>query len=273
MIQPHQNLRQGLVGSWCPSLGATGYSLQDRHSGYGQPASLVGFTGGQWVASGGATALRIGSNQYAEIASAPAQVRFTGPFSAFAWVRLDTSQGVPDNAIVAAINNTGQFIGWMIWNNAGRVNAYFQSAARATGATTVTTNTWVHVGIGFTGSLAQVWVNGRLDGSASTTSAPSYNASDPLRIGAYANIQLNDRSIRGDIDDIRIYNRALTQAEVALLATRRGIGLVPQRQRRYYPRKPWINVGGTWRNADMYQNVGGTWKLTVPYTNVGGTWR
>ena len=79
--------------------------------------------------------------------------------------------------------------------------------------------------------------------------------------------------MNGDVDDVRVYRRALTAQEIGLLASRRGIGLVPQRQRRYYPRKMWVNVGGDWKNADTYQNVGGDWKLTVPYINDGGTWK
>jgi hypothetical protein len=94
----------------------------------------------------------------------------------------------------------------------------------------------------------------------------------PLQSGERFTGSGTDRS-GGAIDDIRVYNRALTLSEIRLLSTRRGIGLVPQRQRRYYPRKPWINVGGTWKNADMYKNVGGEWKLTVPYVNDGGTWK
>jgi hypothetical protein len=47
-----------------------------------------------------------------------------------------------------------------------------------------------------------------------------------------------------------------------LLASRRGIGLVPQRQRRTSA-----------SSKRLHLNVGGTWKETVPYINVGGTWK
>ncbi len=78
----------------------------------------------------------------------------------------------------------------------------------------------------------------------------------------------------GAVDDIRIYNRALTAAEIRLLASRRGIGLLPLPDRgAALPRKLSVNVGGTWRAADSYVNVGGVWKLAEAKINVGGTWK
>jgi hypothetical protein len=75
-------------------------------------------------------------------------------------------------------------------------------------------------------------------------------------------------------DDLRIYNRILTLAEIRLLASRRGIGLQPLPDRAAgLPRRFSVNVGGTWREADSYVNVGGVWRLSQPSVNVAGTWR
>jgi hypothetical protein len=76
------------------------------------------------------------------------------------------------------------------------------------------------------------------------------------------------------LDDIRLYNRALTPAEIRLLASRRGIGLTPLPDRAAgLPRRLSVNVGGTWRPSDAYVNVGGTWKLGQASTNVAGVWK
>lgn len=32
------------------------------------------------------------------------------------------------------------------------------------------------------------------------------------------------------------------------------------------------NVGGTWKQIQLYENVGGVWKAIQLYENVGGTW-
>ena len=78
----------------------------------------------------------------------------------------------------------------------------------------------------------------------------------------------------GGIDDLRIYSRALTPAEIRILASRRGIGLTPLPDRAAgLPRRFSVNVGGDWRSADSYVNVGGVWKLGQPSVNVGGVWK
>jgi hypothetical protein len=78
----------------------------------------------------------------------------------------------------------------------------------------------------------------------------------------------------GYLDDIRIYDRAITLSEIRLLASRRGIGLTPLPDRAAgMPRKLFVNVGGTWRDGDAYVNVGGAWKLGTPFVNAGGTWK
>jgi hypothetical protein len=81
-------------------------------------------------------------------------------------------------------------------------------------------------------------------------------------------------SVNGAVDDIRIYNRALTPAEIRLLASRRGIGLSPLPDRGGgLPRKLSVNVGGTWRAADAYVRTATDWRLSQASVNVSGTWK
>jgi hypothetical protein len=78
----------------------------------------------------------------------------------------------------------------------------------------------------------------------------------------------------GYLDDIRIYDRAITPAEIRLLASRRGIGLSPLPDRAAgMPRKLSINVGGTWRPADAYVHDGTAFRLSEAKINVGGVWK
>jgi hypothetical protein len=78
----------------------------------------------------------------------------------------------------------------------------------------------------------------------------------------------------GLLDDIRLYNRALTTAEIRLLASRRGIGLTPLPDRAAgLPRKLFVNDAGTWRDGDAYVNTGSEWRLGIPSVNDAGTWR
>jgi hypothetical protein len=69
---------------------------------------------------------------------------------------------------------------------------------------------WSHVAVIFNGTQAQFYVNGTL--VATRPVAASITArGNQLRIGADANTQ---QFYRGMIDDLRVYNRALTASEV-----------------------------------------------------------
>jgi hypothetical protein len=82
------------------------------------------------------------------------------------------------------------------------------------------------------------------------------------------------RTLNGQLDDIRLYSRVITPAEIRLLASRRGIGLTPLPDRAAgLPKKLFVNDAGTWRNGDAYVNTGSGWRLGVPFVNVAGTWR
>jgi hypothetical protein len=116
-----------------------------------------------------------------------------------------------------------------------------------------------------------------IDGVRSTTAPQTLTSVITLNaLGRYANAVGGNAPFQWDgyLDDVRIYDRAITPAEIRLLASRRGIGLTPLPDRAAgMPRKLFVNVGGTWRNGDAYVNVGGTWKLGTPFVNAGGTWK
>ena len=83
--------------------------------------------------------------------------------------------------------------------------------------TTLKLNTWYHV-TGVYNATAQtldVYVNGVLDNGTLSGTVPSsqFNSSNNLQIGAFNASGL----FRGTIDDVRIYNRALSAQEVKRL--------------------------------------------------------
>jgi hypothetical protein len=95
----------------------------------------------------------------------------------------------------------------------------------------------------------------------------------PVTIGAISGAT-SSYNLNGQIDDARIYNRALTPAEIRLLASRRGIGLTPRPDRAAgLPRKLSVNVGGTWRAADAYVHNGTGFRLSEAKINVAGVWK
>lgn len=267
--QEYPSLRQGLVGAWCPSLGASGLSLIDR-SGRNNHGTLTNM-GGQdnWQASGSGLALNFdGVNDYVAI-----NVVLNGAFTVSVWANRRTA---------------GSFVERILWGNTADVDTYIaditatsvsvQSDNAGTGkgfaGFTFVNNAWFHLIVSRdSGNNVRVWKDAVESSSGAQAISPVFTLN---ALGRYANASGGNAAFQWDglIDDVRVYDRAITLAEIRLLASRRGIGLRPLPDRAAgLPRKLSVNVGGDWRAADAYVNVGGVWKLGQASVNVAGTWR
>lgn len=289
MRRDYSSLRRGLVGAWCPSLGATGYTLLDR-SGMNLHGTLTNMAGqANWLTDGsGKLSLSLDAfNDYVEIPAKARQYpnRFAASLSC--WVRFSTLATRPYSTIFETLEPSAQGgqssyqFTPMIKNN-GKLAFYVyntyasQSSYDGTGAFTLAANTWYSLAFVFVGGVSQQgFVNGVLDGSVASpvASIAASTATQVLRIG-YSQFG-TDRYYGGQLDDIRLYSRALTRHEIRLLASQRGIGLTPVRQRRTSAssRRLYANVSGTWKETVPMVNVGGTWKEAAVYQNVGGVWK
>jgi PKD repeat protein len=76
-------------------------------------------------------------------------------------------------------------------------------------------NTWTHLAATYDGTRQRLYVNGVQVGSRAQTGTLAVSAS-PLRIGG--NTVWANEYFQGLIDEVRIYNRALTQAEIAAVS-------------------------------------------------------
>jgi hypothetical protein len=92
-------------------------------------------------------------------------------------------------------------------------NSTYSSGTSATGL--VTTNTWYHFAVVFGASVTNVFLNGQLVHSYSSSAGVSaLDYVSYLRIGAGGDASA---AFAGYIDDVRIYSRALTAAQIAQL--------------------------------------------------------
>ncbi|MDP4505321.1 LamG-like jellyroll fold domain-containing protein [Nonomuraea turcica] len=80
-------------------------------------------------------------------------------------------------------------------------------------------NTWTHLTGVYNAATKQIklYVNGKLNQTTSFTTA--WNATGPLLIGAGAWGSAVRAFFPGDIDDVRVFNQAITDSEIASLAT------------------------------------------------------
>ena len=161
-----------------------------------------------------------GVNDFVELGN-PALLQLTGSMTVSAWVN---SAAFPrdDAAIVSkrasseigyqldtTVDRGPRTIGFKLTNSAGGNMFRY-------GATTLQANTWYHVTGVYNAATSElhVYLNGQLDDGTllGTVTAAQQNSSANVNIGRRPGS--NSFNHNGRIDDVRIYNRALTPAEI-----------------------------------------------------------
>jgi len=267
----YPSLRQGLVGCWVPSLGASGLSVIDR-SGRGSSGTLVAPSSNTWTASGSGVALAFdGSTQYASLP-------FAGTFSASAtlsmWVKRDAATPTSPDGNTGFFNanasDGGQESHYPYSDGTCYLRLLRSARTTFTPLSTVNRAQWHNLTVVTDGTTYAVYQAGQL--AHSTAAEATVSLASPLHCARASSSRAY--FCAASFDDIRLYNRALRLPEIRLLASRRGIGLQPLPDRAAgLPKKLFVNDAGTWRNGDAYVNTGSGWRLGVPFVNVAGTWR
>ena len=80
----------------------------------------------------------------------------------------------------------------------------------AAGVSTLPLNAWTHLAVTYDGAMLRLYVNGTQVGSQAMTGS-MVTSTGALRVGGNS---VWGEFFQGQIDEIRIYNRALTQAQV-----------------------------------------------------------
>lgn len=269
MTDRYSTLRQGLTGAWCPSLGGGGYLLADR-SGRGNHGKLTNSAAqANWVPSGGGLALNLdGTDDFVDCGSRGGDLTDAIPFSVSLWALSRQNNGL--RGLIS--RDSGSPFPFSVRLGGGSTLELVTDGSTVAGST-ITTNTWFHLVVVLGPSLRQFWLNG-VKTNESTSSYTVTADTDILRIGCdYVPSSL--RCWDGFMDDIRVYNRVLLGSEIKLLASQRGIGLLPTRHRRanVLGSSMHLNVGGTWKRSTPWINVNGVWKQATPKINVGGVWK
>lgn len=85
--------------------------------------------------------------------------------------------------------------------------------------TTIPANTWTHVATTYDGIRLTIWVDGAQVASRAVSGTTCSN-DEPLAVGAKNAPAkgLLEAYLDGNLDDVRVYNRALTAAQIATLA-------------------------------------------------------
>jgi len=104
-------------------------------------------------------------------------------------------------------------------NEAGSISFHFNAASggeyQANGGTAVIDGQWHHLAGVYDGHSVRLYVDGYLD--ASSPAGPVKTTGDPVYIGSRVN-NTHNRNWIGHIDEVRIYNAALSEANILYLA-------------------------------------------------------
>lgn len=225
----YPELWEGCVGAWAPCLGPTGLTLRDW-SRFGNHGELTGMVPSEdWVASSARYALDVnGLNNYIAISNAGSQ---KGHLTAAAWVSARSTGSI--SKILANELSNRQDFQIEFARTSRRISIIWGSQLIGTGTVDLPTSVWTHVAItrsGSTGAWAWgIYVNGVAQSSGTTIHNPNGTSAN-LAIGR--NGDVNNSYFNGQIDDVRLYQRPMSDTELRLLASRRGIAyeLAPRRR-------------------------------------------
>jgi hypothetical protein len=119
-------------------------------------------------------------------------------------------------------SNTTGMLTWAIYSSS-TASYTVDSAAGA-----IVANTWHHITGTFTAGIAKLFINGTQVGATSINGALSISTAAAItRLYIGARVSTGVYGFKGYIDDVRIYNRALSASEVSALANNVGQPIPP----------------------------------------------
>ena len=198
----------GEQGWWCPTLDDS----PDDISGNGNNGTYQGGMGTVAdTGSGGTRAYSLdGTNDYIDLNIG---WNFSGPYSYSYWIKKD-----PKKNVQVIGNRDSSSDGWLNYiGSSNNLVSYNDVTYTSASALILTNAVWTSVAVTFDGSTLGIYKNGVL--SSSVASGQQTVSTINATIGRYHSGIYYD----GIIDDARIFERSLTQAEITHLATARGV--------------------------------------------------
>lgn len=240
----YPELWRGCVGAWAPCLGPTGLTLRDW-SVFRNHATLTNMVpDSDWVPGAGQYSLDFdGTNDHVVVPSSSLFATSGGAnWSISGWAFIKSTAAV--QTVVCRGQNAMAQRDYILYYNGGANarfelqnsnGAIFPTITTATGS--VAQNTWYHVaGTCDVSGNAVLYLNGFSKATGSLRTDVTTNNNRSVTFGAAFDAPTTQYYLNGLLDDLRVYNRVITAAEVKTLAARRGIAyeLAPRKVSRIF---------------------------------------
>jgi hypothetical protein len=250
-------------------LGESSGSVLADSSGNGHSLSISGT--GQTLNQAGAIAsdtngsLQVTGTSYACMASGPS---LTGTFSVEAWVYPSTSGtlGIVGSRKPSDDSFDFKSLGGAFHGDIGTGSAWLSTAAD-TAASYGTLNTWYHVVYVVTPTGYSIYVNATLAGSGSWASAVPvlFDSTHTLCLAADG---ISFEEFIGKIDEVAIYNYALTSAQIAThFNTGTAPGAAICQSVSSISSNQWTSVSGIYDGSTAYLFLNGRPECTIAINN------
>ncbi|MCM3748836.1 hypothetical protein M3223_15895 [Paenibacillus pasadenensis] len=132
----------------------------------------------------------------------------TTSFTAAAWVKLETSLG-QTQTILQQEGTNGR--GWLFRRADGKLASFLGGTATVSTGTIPADGSWHHTALTYDAGTVKLYLDGQLVATAARTAVSS---TDALRVGRHKTPDLNNEEWDGAMDNVRIYNRALSGTEI-----------------------------------------------------------
>jgi len=189
-------------------------------SGNGINASFVGSDSGFSVDRNGNqnSAAYIGPSAYIDAGNPALVNQLTNRVTISMWVRQTQSWFGDPTPLLNKWNGNGMYIaldGFNSGNPQNRVRWRINNNTFVTSSVNVPNSTWTHIVCVYTGAQLRIYQNGVLTGQTAQTGNIPVTGSN-LQIGRQSN-GLGAIDYRGDLDEVKIYNRAMNVEEIRTL--------------------------------------------------------
>lgn len=225
-------VNNGLVGYWKLDEG-TGTSSVVDSSGYGTTGTMTNLDSADWVSAG--TSTHYGSNpgalnfdssgsEYIDLGN-PDQLNtgFTNKMTLAAWIKPTSGTGQVIIGKPHSSNSaTSPYFKWILYKTSlNRLHMRIDSAFADGNSGEIVDGTWQHVAGTYDGSLGSANIKLFVNGNASLTANKTGNIqSSSINVGIGAGLFTPPNGyFNGAIDDVRVYNRALSSSEISSLGS------------------------------------------------------